>query len=146
MKYLFAIGLLVIFSSSASACNPGLVSHKSPYSVTATMDRLSAILQAKGIKIFARIDDSKEARTVGLSLRPTQLLIFGNPKFGTPLMQKIPSIALDLPLKVLVWQDTHGQVWVTWDSPDYLIQRYGLEDSYKNGFAIVGKLVGSALR
>ena len=146
MKYLLAIALFAFFSFSAYASSQGLISHKSPYSVTTTMDRLTAVLQHKGIRIFARIDDSKAARSVGMVLRPTQLLIFGNPRFGTPLMQKVPTIGLDLPLKILVWQDPHGQVWVTWDSPDYLTQRYQLDTSYTKGFAVIGKLVSSALK
>ena len=83
--------------------NNGIISQLSPYSVTETVDRLQAILQAKGITIFARIDQQAEAKKVGLSLRPTQLLLFGNPKAGTPLMVAEPTIALDLPLKVLAF-------------------------------------------
>ena len=82
----------------------GIISQPSPYSVTETVDRLEAILQAKGITIFVRIDQRAEAKKVGLSLRPTQLLLFGNPEAGTPLMVAEPTIALDLPLKLLAWK------------------------------------------
>jgi uncharacterized protein (DUF302 family) len=93
--------------------NNGIISQPSPYSVTETIDRLEAVLQAKGITIFARIDQQAEAEKVGLSLSPTQLLLFGNPKAGTPLMVAEPTIALDLPLKVLLWEAADGKVWLS---------------------------------
>jgi len=90
----------------------GIVSQPSPYSVTESIDRLATILQSKGITIFARIDQQVEAEKVGLSLRPTQLLLFGNPQAGTPLMVAEPTIALDLPLKVVAWEAADGKVWL----------------------------------
>jgi len=90
----------------------GIVSQPSPYSVTESIDRLVTILQSKGITIFARIDQQVEAEKVGLSLRPTQLLLFGNPQAGTPLMVAEPTIALDLPLKVVAWEAADGKVWL----------------------------------
>src|SRR5271170_8048826 len=104
---------------------PGFVSKPSKYSVPETISRLSAILKAKGIAIFALVDHSGEAEKAGLKMRPTQLLIFGNPKGGTPLMLAAPSVAIDLPLKALVWQDEGGKVWLSFNSPDYLQQRHG---------------------
>ncbi len=93
--------------------NNGIISQPSPYSLSEAIDRLAAVLQAKGITIFARIDQQAEAEKVGLSLRPTQLLLFGNPKAGTPLMVAEPTIALDLPLKVLLWEAADGKVWLS---------------------------------
>jgi uncharacterized protein (DUF302 family) len=92
------------------AVNNGIIGQPSPYSATETVDRLAAILQAKGITIFARLDQQMEAAKVGLSLHPTQLLLFGNPQAGTPLMVAEPTIALDLPLKILAWEVTDGKV------------------------------------
>ncbi|MEH2091836.1 DUF302 domain-containing protein [Nostoc sp.] len=110
--------------------NNGIISQLSQYSVPVTIDRLEAVLQVKGITIFARIDQQAEAEKVGLSLCPTQLLLFGNPKAGTSLMVAEPTIALalDLPLKVLVWEATDGKVWVSYNDPNYLKQRFSLSD------------------
>lgn len=119
--------------AASDAADPGLVSRASPYPVAETLDRLETLLKAKGIKIFARIDHSAEAQSAGLTLRSMQLLIFGNPKAGTPLMQTAPGIGLDLPMKALAWQDAQDQVHVTWNSPEFLIGRHGLgAESAKN--------------
>jgi uncharacterized protein (DUF302 family) len=104
----------------------GIVSIASRHPAGETMDRLEADLRARGFTIFARIDQQKEAEQVGLRLRPTELLLFGNPKAGTLWMQAHPSVALDLPLKALVWQDDDGRVWITFDAPAYLGHRHGL--------------------
>ena len=104
----------------------GIVSRPSPYSVAETLDRLEALLHQKGIKVFARIDQRAEAEGVGLNLRPTQLLIFGDPRAGTPLMTAHPSLALDLPLKALAWEADEGQVWLSYNSPAYLKDRHAL--------------------
>ena len=93
--------------------NNGIISLSSQYSVTETIDRLAAILQTKGITIFVRIDQQAEAEKVGLNLPPTQLLLFGNPQAGTPLMVAAPTIALDLPLKALAWSATDGKTWLS---------------------------------
>ncbi len=95
--------------------------------VAGTIDRLEALLKAKGIKIFTRIDQAAEAQAVGLAMRPTVLLIFGDPKAGTPLMNRYPSLAMDLPLKVLVWESADGKVWLSYNSPEFLQQRHGLD-------------------
>jgi uncharacterized protein (DUF302 family) len=95
--------------------------------VAATVDRLEALLKAKGIKIFLRLDQAAEAKMVGLSMRPTVLLIFGDPKTGTPLMNRYPSLAMDLPLKVLVWESADGGTWLSYNSPEFLQQRHGLD-------------------
>jgi len=106
----------------------GLLTILSPYSVPETLDRLETLLRQKNVNIFARVDHSGEAEKVGLQMPPTQLLIFGNPKGGTPLMLAAPLSAIDLPLKALAWQDTEGKVWLSYNEPQYLKARYGLAD------------------
>ena len=108
------------------------------------MDRLETILQSKGVKLFALVDHSGEAAKVGLKMPPTKLLIFGNPKAGTPLMLAAPSIALDLPLKVLVAQDSQGKAWISYNSPEYLKERYGLPQDLLPNIAVVEKLAAEA--
>lgn len=104
----------------------GVVSVASHHSVDRTVERLQELLTAKGIKLFALVDHSGEAKSAGLQMPPTKLLIFGNPTAGTPLMLAAPSIALDLPLKILVWEDAGGKVWTTYNSPEYLRARFHL--------------------
>jgi uncharacterized protein (DUF302 family) len=102
----------------------GLIHLASKYSVDETSRRLEELLQQKGLTIFAKVDHSGEAAKVGLEMRPTRLLIFGSPKAGTPLMQASPSLAIDLPLKALFWQDAEGEVWLTYNDPAYLMRRH----------------------
>lgn len=125
--------------------NNGIINQLSPYSVTETIDRLEAVLQAKSITIFARIDQQAEAEKVGLSLRPTQLLLFGNPQAGTPLMVAEPAIALDLPLKVLAWEATDGKMWLSYNDPNYLKQRFFLPDELLKNIAVIEPLIHQAL-
>ena len=120
----------------------GIVSKASPYPVAETLDRLENALRGKGIKIFTRIDQQAEARGVGLTLRPTQLLIFGDPRGGTPLMDAHPSLALDLPLKALAWEAEGGQVWLSYNSPAYLKDRHALP---QEPFSMVTVLLDEAL-
>lgn len=122
----------------------GIISQLSPYSVTETIDRIAAILQAKSITIFARIDQKIEAEKVGLSLLPTQLLLFGNPKAGTPLMVAEPTIALDLPLKVLAWQATDGRVWLSYNDPHYLKQRFSFPEELVKNIDVIAPLIHQA--
>jgi uncharacterized protein (DUF302 family) len=124
---------------------PGFVSRPSKYSVPDTIARLSAILKAKGIAVFALIDHSGEAEKAGLKMRPTQLLIFGNPKGGTPLMLAAPSAAIDLPLKALVWQDESDKVWLGFNSPDYLQQRHGFPTELEKNIAVIEPLFDQAV-
>src|SRR6266851_6407170 len=124
----------------------GMAHVSSPYSVPETLKRLESVLQAKGLTIFARIDHSGEAEKVGLKMRPTQLLIFGNPKAGTALMNSSPSIAIDLPLKALAWQDQDGKVWLSYNSPDYLKQRHDVKDEFVKNIAAVEILIDEALK
>ena len=104
----------------------GLTTVRSSYGPKETMDRLETEVKAKGMTIFARIDHAAGATEVGLSLRPTEVLIFGNPKGGTPLMQAVHTIGIDLPLKALVWQDASGSTWLSYNDPAWLAQRHGL--------------------
>jgi len=124
--------------------NSGLSSKQSNHSIDETVERLEAILRSKGIALFALIDHSGEARKVGMPLRPTKLLIFGSPKVGTPLMEAVPSIAIDLPLKILIWEDEHGKVWVTYNSPQYLQKRYALSAELVQRIAVVENLASQA--
>ena len=124
---------------------PGYISKLSPHSVPETIQRLSALLKSKGVAIFALIDHSGEAEKAGLKMRPTQLLIFGNPKGGTPLMLAAPSTAIDLPLKALVWEDADGKVWLSYNSPDYLQQRHGFPADLEKNIAAIEPLLAEAL-
>ena len=124
---------------------PGLISKPSPHSVPEIIERLSALLKSKGVAIFALIDHSGEAEKAGLKMRPTQLLIFGNPKGGTPLMLAAPSTAIDLPLKALVWEDADGKVWLTYNLPDYLQQRHGFPADLEKNIAAIEPLLAQAI-
>jgi uncharacterized protein (DUF302 family) len=104
----------------------GLITIRSSYGPEDTMSRFEAEVRAKGMTVFARVDHAAGARAVGLSLRPTELLIFGNAKTGTPLMQSMQTIGIDLPLKALVWQDGSGTTWVSYNDARWLAQRHGL--------------------
>jgi uncharacterized protein (DUF302 family) len=106
----------------------GTISKESTYSVKESMDRLQKILQAKGILVFCRIDQQAEARKAGLDLSPIELLLFGNPKAGTPVMAAFPLAGLDLPLKILAWQGSDGKIWLSYNDPAYIQQRYALSD------------------
>lgn len=122
----------------------GIISQASSYSVTETIDRIVAILQAKGITIFACID--QKAEQAGLSLLPTQLLLLGNPQAGTPLMVAEPTIALDLPLKVLAWEAADGEVWLSYNDPNYLKQRFSLQDNLIKDIAAIAPLIEQILK
>jgi len=124
-----SILLIVVFATMSMAGNAGLVNVKSTQSVAATADRLERVLAEKGMKLFLRLNHAEGAGNVGIMLRPTELLIFGNPKVGAPLMAKQQSVGIDLPQKMLIWQDESGQVWLTYNEPDYLADRHGLDKS-----------------
>jgi uncharacterized protein (DUF302 family) len=106
----------------------GMVHIRSHYSVRETLQRLESVLHTHGLTIFGRIDHSGEAEKVGLKMRPTQVLIFGSPKAGTPLMVASPTLAIDLPLKALAWEDADGTVWLSYNSPEYLQRRHNVPD------------------
>jgi uncharacterized protein (DUF302 family) len=124
----------------------GLVHLGSPRTVMETLARLEAIVQAKGLTILARIDHSGDAAKVGLQMQPTKLLIFGNAKSGTPLMIASPSVAIDLPLKALVWQDDEGRVWLSYNSPSYLKERHGIPEILMQNIAGIGSICSEAVR
>jgi uncharacterized protein (DUF302 family) len=122
----------------------GIVKIPSHRSVDATVDNLKAMLQSKGVTLFALIDHSGEAEKVGLKMPPTKLLIFGNPKGGTPLMLAAPSAAIDLPLKILVAEDSQGKVWISYNSAEYLKERHGLPQDLLPNIAVVQTLAAAA--
>lgn len=123
----------------------GMVHLRSARSASATLDRLEEMARVRGTKVFARLDQAREAAAVGLALRPTQLLLFGNPKAGTLLMQASTSVALDLPLRALAWEDDGGQSWVTYDDPAYLGERHGLSPELLRGIEGIHALVGATI-
>jgi uncharacterized protein (DUF302 family) len=127
------------------AAENGMIHLASPYSVPETLRRLESLLQARGLAIFARIDHSGEAEKAGLKMRPTQLLIFGSPKQGTPLMVASPTLAIDLPLKALAWEDASGKVWLSYNTPEYLKQRHNIPDELLKNISGVGALLQKAL-
>lgn len=123
----------------------GMVHLRSPYSVPETLKRLESILEAKSITLFALVDHSGEAAKVGLEMHPTQLVIFGSPKAGTPLMVASPSVAIDLPLKALAWEDADGRVWLSYNSSEYLKQRHNIPDDLVKNIGVVGTLLQKAI-
>jgi uncharacterized protein (DUF302 family) len=123
----------------------GLVQIASHYSVEETGRRLQEAFAAKALQVFATVDHSGEAEKVGLKMRPTKVVIFGSPKAGTPLMVAAPSLAIDLPLKVLVAEDAEGGVWVTYNSPDYLQERHGVPEELMKNLAGAGVVIGKAV-
>jgi len=131
-------------AANTNVTNDGIVTLASNHSVDQTVDKLTGILQSKGVTVFALVDHSGEAEKVGMKMRPTKLLIFGSPKAGTPLMLAAPSIAIDLPLKVLVWEDAQGKVWLSYNSPEYLQQRHGVPLNLMQNIAVVGTLAAKA--
>ena len=124
----------------------GMVHLSSPYSVPETLARLETVVKAKGLPILARIDHSGDAAKAGLTMKPTQLLIFGNAKGGTPLMIASPTVAIDLPLKGLVWQDADDKVWLSYNDPNYLKQRHALPDNLLQSIAGIGPICAEAVR
>jgi len=124
--------------------NNGVIDVPSNHSVDQTVDKLKNILQSKGVTLFALIDHSGEAEKVGMKMPPTKLLIFGNPKAGTPLMLAAPSTAIDLPLKILVWEDARGKVWLSYNSAEYLKERHGLPENLLPNIAVVETLAAKA--
>src|SRR5438874_7954256 len=122
----------------------GMVDVPSNHSVDETVGKLKTILQAKGVTLFALIDHSGEAEKVGMKMLPTRLLIFGNPKLGSPIMLAAPTSAIDLPLKILVWEDDRGKVWISYNSPEYLQQRHGLPQELMQNIAVVETLAAQS--
>jgi len=123
----------------------GLVRIPSRYSVEETLQRLELAFATRGLEIFARVDHSGEAEKVGMKMQPTKLLIFGSPKAGTPLMVAAPTLAIDLPLKALVWEDEAGKVWLTYNSPDYLRERHDVPSELIKNLEGAGLLMERAV-
>lgn len=123
---------------------PGLVRLPSRHAVAVTIDRLDASLRQRNILVFARIDFSGDAERAGLQMRPEQMLIFGNPKAGTPLMLQAPAAGLDLPLKVLAWEDAESKVWVAYNDPQYIVRRHGIEPGLAANLTAVVPLIEAA--
>ena len=122
----------------------GIVKIPSHHSVDETVDKLKTILKSKGVTLFALVDHGGEAEKMGLKMPPTKLLIFGSPKAGTPLMLASPSAALDLPLKILVAEDSERKVWISYNSPEYLKERHGLAENLLPNIAVVQALAAAA--
>jgi uncharacterized protein (DUF302 family) len=139
-----AFALPAIPAGQPGAQKNGIVTIPSNHSVDETVERIKNILQTKGVTLFALIDHSGEAAKVGMKMPNTKLLIFGNPKGGTPLMLAAPSVAIDLPLKILVAEDAQGKVWVSYNSPEYLKERHGLPENLLPNIAVVETLAAKA--
>ena len=122
----------------------GIVTIPSHQSVDQTIEKLQALLQAKGVRLFALVDHSGEAQKAGLHMPPTKLLIFGNPAAGTPLMLASPTIAIDLPLKILVWESPDSQAWISYNSPAYLMARHGVPSDLERNIAVIEALAKNA--
>jgi uncharacterized protein (DUF302 family) len=127
-----------------SATSNGIVSMRSAHTVEATAAKLAGILHSKGVKLFADIDHSGEAAKAGLSMLPTRLLIFGSPSAGTPLMVAAPTLAIDLPLKVLIHEDAAGGVWLSYNSAEYLGARHDVPQELLANIRVVEKIVAAA--
>ena len=124
----------------------GITRISSRHPVAQTMERLESLLRERGVMIFARIDFSGDAARAGLTMRPEQMLIFGNPKAGTPLMQSVPAAGLDLPLKALIWEDAEGHTQIAYNDPQYIIRRHGLDAPLAANLAAVVPLIERAAR
>ena len=140
MKLAIWVVLLLALVSQVPLADAGsIVVTRSAHDVGETMNRLEAALRAKGVTIFARIDHAANAERVDIALRPVQLLIFGNPKLGSPLLASNPMVGLDLPMKALAWEDADGKVWLGYTAPATIAGRYRIEDRA----AIINKMTGA---
>jgi uncharacterized protein (DUF302 family) len=124
----------------------GMVHLESPHSFEETLNRLESTLRVRGVAEFVRIDHSGEAAKVGLKMHPTQVVIFGSPKAGTPLMVAAPTLAIDLPLKALIWEDAGGKVWLSYNTAEYLAQRHGVPADLVANIAVIGPLLQSVVK
>ncbi|MDT8404095.1 DUF302 domain-containing protein [Sulfuriflexus sp.] len=139
MKKIVLLGIMIMMSNLVVADEQGLVSKKSQHSVKVTLDRLENVLKKKGITIVTRWSHDEGAKKVGIPLRPTELLIFGNPKLGSHMFTSKQTAGIDLPLKALAWEDAKGQVWLTYNDPQYVADRHGIEDRAE----VVKKMTGA---
>ena len=125
MKFIpIAISLVLSLTAATSQAADGLITMKSPFPAKETMDRFEGVAKQRGLNVFARIDHAAGAAKIGKILRPTEVLIFGNPQGGTPFMECAQTVGIDLPLKALVWEDPTGQVWLGYNDPEYLAKRH----------------------
>lgn len=127
MRTVFFLLIVLLVASAPVLAEEGIVSVKSPHGVKETADRLEKAAKGKGMTIFNRVNHAENAQKIGITLRPTELLIFGNPKVGSPLMQCSQSAAIDLPQKALIWEDEKGQVWLSYNNPEYLGERHTIQ-------------------
>lgn len=146
MKKILCTFLFLFASVTSAREDSGIVSRASPYSVAETINRLEAVLKGKGITIFTRIDHAGEAAKAGLKMRPAQLLIFGNPKAGTPIMNAAPLAAIDLPWKALAWEDAEGKTWLSYNDPTYFMERFKLTDQVMKPLMGIGGLIDAAVK
>ncbi len=129
-----------------SSAGNGLVHLSSPYSAGDTLDRLEGLLKSKDVLIQGRVDHADHAAHVGLKMNSSVLLVFGNPKAGTPLMVASPTVAIDLPIKALAWQDANGKVWLTYNSPEYLAERHDLPQELMQNIILIKALCEDAVK
>lgn len=149
MRSILILALSLLIFTPAAHAEKLMVVKQSSHSVSKTLDRLTAVMQKKGITIFARVDHAAGAKRVGEDMKPTELLIFGNPKLGTPLMLAKPEIGIDLPLKVLAWQDGSGKVWLGYTAPAALKARHnvnGRDEVFKKMTGALDKLTNAAIK
>jgi len=135
---------ILLTISAAPALSQALIVHESKFSVKETLDRLATELNTRGMKVASRVDHAAGAKTVGMDMPPTEVVMFGNPKLGTPLMLSAPSIAIDLPMRMVAWQDKAGKVWIGYTSPDMLKERHRIKDRDEVFNAMAGALDGVA--
>ncbi len=147
--YMAAMALSLLVAAAPARAADGLIEKTSPHGVKQTLDRFESVLKAKGITIFARIDHAAGARKIGQELPPTELIIFGSPKMGAPLMTANQSIGIDLPLKLLAWRDDAGQVWIAYNDPAALKARHqikGRDKLFGKMSKVLGALTDAALK
>jgi uncharacterized protein (DUF302 family) len=144
MRRFLATIVLLLLTSSPAFATEGLITVRSQFPVAETLDRFENAVRSAGMTVFARIDHAEGAQSVGLELAPSQLLVFGNPKVGTLLMQSNARIGQELPLRVLAWQDADGTVWLSYPDPEGLLQRFGIADRPKIRQKLTGALAGFA--
>jgi uncharacterized protein (DUF302 family) len=145
MRWIVFIAVLLLSTARAGAAD-GLITIRSSYPVKVTIDRLETEVKSRGLTIFARVDHAAGASQAGLTLRPTDLLIFGNPKTGTPLMQANQAIGIDLPLKALAWEDAAGAVWLSYNDPDWIARRHALDGASASTIAAVSAMLDAVSR
>jgi len=149
MRSILVVAFSLLFFAPVAMAEKLLVVKQSPHSVAKTLDRLTAVMQKKGLTIFARVDHAAGAKKAGMDMKPTELLIFGNPKMGTPLMLAKREIGVDLPLKALAWQDDAGKVWLGYTNPAALKARHGVSDRdpvFKKMTGALNKLTNFAIK